>query len=97
MRKLLLIPFLFLLIPYLGIAQNQYGDLQGSVSSNNEIVIGANAGIAELQKGAATNAEGFFQIKDIPAGTYTLEYRRLGLKSIQPLLRFSPEKSWKWI
>ena len=90
MRKLLLIPFLFLLIPYLGIAQNQYGDLQGSVSSNNEIVIGANAGIAELQKGAATNAEGFFQIKDIPAGTYTLEVSSVGFKKYSTTVEIQP-------
>ncbi|MDZ7721074.1 MAG: TonB-dependent receptor [Balneolaceae bacterium] len=71
---------LILLLPCTGAAQKSVGEIEGTVTSKGEPVIGANAGIAELQKGTATDAKGLYQIKNIPAGTYTLEVSSVGFK-----------------
>lgn len=80
MKEICILLLLFLIIPYLGWTQNQTGEIRGTVTSKGEIVIGANIGIPDLQKGAATDANGFYQIKNIPSGTYTLEVSSVGFR-----------------
>lgn len=81
MRKSYLLPMiLFLAFPFTGTAQTQLGGIQGTVTSKGKAVVGATVGIAELQKGAAADAEGFFSVQNIPAGTYTLEVSSVGFK-----------------
>ncbi|WP_234571566.1 TonB-dependent receptor [Rhodohalobacter sp. 614A] len=80
MKELSVLLSLILIIPYIGFAQNQVGEIEGIVKSKGEMVIGANVGIPDLQKGAATDANGFYHIKNIPAGTYTLEISSVGFQ-----------------
>lgn len=81
MRKSHLIPLLiFLLLPFIGATQNHVGEIQGIITSEDQVVIGANVGIVELQKGSATNSDGFFHIKNIPGGSYTLGVSSVGFK-----------------
>lgn len=80
MRNTYLFIILFLFLPYAGIAQNQTGEIKGTVLSNGVPVISSNIGIRELQKGASADTEGFYYIKNIPAGTYTLEVSSVGFK-----------------
>lgn len=56
------------------------GSLTGSVtdSNTNELLIGVNIVINELELGMATNARGEFEFNDVPTGTYTLEARYIG-------------------
>ncbi|MDR9363891.1 MAG: TonB-dependent receptor [Balneolaceae bacterium] len=81
MRKSHLFPLVFfLLLPFVGTAQNQVGEIHGIITSDGEPVISANVGFAESQKGVATDLEGFYQIKNITPGTYTLEVSSVGFK-----------------
>lgn len=80
MRTLISSLFLAFFIPVLCIAQQQAGEILGTVQSNDEVIIGANVGIPELEKGAATNHNGIFHINEIPAGRYILEVTSIGFE-----------------
>lgn len=80
MRIFLLSLSFLLFIPFGVAAQISIGNIVGTVTSGDDAVISANVGIIQLQKGNATNAEGFFRLEDIPVGTYTLEVSSVGFK-----------------
>lgn len=80
MRNPIALLTIFCFLPSIILAQNQSGEIRGRVVSNNEPVIGANVGIPDLQKGEASDTHGTFHIRNIPAGTYTLEVSSVGFK-----------------
>lgn len=53
--------------------QSNTGSIAGKITSGGDPVIGANVGIPEIQKGDATNENGEYEIRDIPAGNYELQ------------------------
>ncbi|NBW37540.1 MAG: TonB-dependent receptor, partial [Cytophagia bacterium] len=56
--------------------------LNGRILDNSQQPLpGASVVIQELQKGVATNEQGFFLISDLCAGTYTIEITFVGFKS----------------
>jgi iron complex outermembrane recepter protein len=58
------------------------GTVTGQVTdSNGEPIIGANVFLQNTTMGAATNFEGNYAIKNIPAGTYTLTISAVGYKT----------------
>jgi Ca-activated chloride channel family protein len=61
------------------------GNIKGKVTdkATAEALIGANVVIHSLQTGAATDLNGFYIIKDIPAGTYTIKASYVGYKSFE--------------
>ncbi len=80
MKEIHFLLVLLLFLPYLAFAQNQTGQIKGTVLSKGEAVIGVNIGIRELQKGTSTDANGFYHIGNIPIGSYTLEVSSVGFK-----------------
>lgn len=61
------------------------GSIKGKVTdkSTAEALIGANVVVQSTKIGAATDLNGFYIIKDIPAGTYTIKASYVGYKSFE--------------
>ncbi|SMO92701.1 TonB-dependent receptor [Gracilimonas mengyeensis] len=75
----------FIVMGYLSvsaIAQEKTGTVIGTVSSQGEVIVGANVGILSLQKGSATDTEGKFIIKQVPTGNYSLQASALGFEKV---------------
>ncbi|MGS2762795.1 TonB-dependent receptor [Sinomicrobium sp. M5D2P9] len=51
--------------------------------ASEEPLFGVSIYIAELEKGAATNAEGYAVIEDIPDGTYTIRIQYIGYEPLK--------------
>ena len=79
-----LIAFLCLFcIVSLSFGQSTYGSIEGIVVDNhNNPLISADILLPALERGASTNREGKFQIKQIPAGTFKVVARYIGYQSI---------------
>ncbi len=80
------ITWMVLLYSFTGMLYANSNDtLRGEViqSATNEPIPGASVLIEELNRGAATDADGQFEIPGIPAGTYTLVVRSVGYETIQ--------------
>jgi len=60
------------------------GSLSGTVTDqeSGETLIGVNILIDELNLGDATDAEGYFEFNNVPAGTYELEARYVGYVTV---------------
>ncbi len=71
-----------LVISLQGFAQ---GSLSGTVSDSetNELLVGVNVVIPELNLGVATDPNGEYEFSDVPAGEYTLEARYIGYNLYQ--------------
>ena len=82
MLRKLLSTFLFLAI-FAPVALAQSGGVTGKVtdSETGEAVPTANVLVVELQRGAATDADGNYTIENIPPGTYTLRVSFVGYKT----------------
>lgn len=78
-RKLLTSVACVLLVSGAAFAQ---GTLTGTVtdSRTGETLPGVNVAIVEIERGAATDADGQFTINNVPAGTYTLRASFIGYK-----------------
>ena len=79
--------FIILLVQFITLTYSNYSysaTLKGVVvdASTKEQVIGAMVRIKELNISAVTNLEGIYIFKNIAPGTYTMECKFLGLKSI---------------
>ena len=61
------------------------GSIKGKVTdkATGEALIGANVVVQSQSWGAATNIDGFFEIKNIPAGTYTIKASYVGYASLE--------------
>lgn len=82
LRKLLTLIFAFLLSA--GMAFAQSSTITGTVvdAQSGEPLAGANVFIQGLSTGAATNANGVFEIEDVPYGTYTFRTTFVGYRTI---------------
>lgn len=61
------------------------GGIKGKVTdkATGEALIGANVVVQSQSWGAATNMDGFYEIKNIPAGTYTIKASYVGYASLE--------------
>ena len=76
--RLLLLLFILLITNQL-FAQN--GILRGHVTANNEPLSYASINIKGLGKGVSTNTKGYFEIKNIPPGTYGITITSIGYEA----------------
>lgn len=67
---------------FLGIAaiKGQTNSISGKVSSNGEFLPFANVYLKKTKQGTSTNENGFFKLKNIPNGTYTIVASSIGYK-----------------
>jgi len=63
----------------------QTGSLTGTVvdDETGETIPGVNVQVVDLQRGAATNAEGVYTIQNVPVGTYTLRATFVGYQAFE--------------
>ncbi|SDP98971.1 iron complex outermembrane recepter protein [Mucilaginibacter sp. OK268] len=59
----------------------QTGVLKGHVTANNEPLSYASVNIKGLGKGVSTNTKGYFEIKNIPPGTYGITITSIGYEA----------------
>ncbi|MGN8068347.1 TonB-dependent receptor [Mucilaginibacter sp. 22184] len=59
----------------------QNGVLKGHVTANNEPLSYASVNIQGLGKGVSTNTKGYFEIKNIPPGTYGITITSIGYEA----------------
>src|SRR6056297_974541 len=88
MRKQLLTVaslFLFLAFGFVSAASAQTGGVTGTVADaeTGETIPGANVQIVELNRGAATNPDGVYEITSVSAGSYTLRVSFVGYQVFQ--------------
>ena len=76
MRYILLIIFLIPTIIY-----SQNGSVRGLVKDAKEVLPFVNVGLVGTSFGAATDINGKFEIKDVPAGKYTIQISSVGFKN----------------
>ena len=67
---------------FLGIAaiNGQTNSISGKVSSNGEVLPFVNVYLKKTKQGTSTNENGFFELKNIPNGTYTIIASSIGFK-----------------
>jgi iron complex outermembrane receptor protein len=64
-------------------------NLSGTViNENNEPLEGASIYISDLKKGAIADSKGHYQLKNIPSGTYLVEVKFIGYKTILDQIYF---------
>ena len=74
-----LFTFLFLGFTFCGFSQNK---ISGFVNDkNNTKIQGANVTIAELRKETQTDANGYFELKNLPKGSYTAIFSFVGFET----------------
>lgn len=67
--------------------------LTGTVSSSTGTMLpGASIYITDLKKGSVADADGNYQIKNIPSGTYLIEVKFIGYKTILQNIYFNENK-----
>jgi hypothetical protein len=84
MRSLLLLLFIFLLLPGIILAQGTTGKIKGIVTDkeSKEPLIGATVSIVGTSYGAATDIQGNYVILNVPPGTYTVTASYVGYQTI---------------
>ena len=87
---------LFSILNHIGLSQNS---LTGKISeaSSGELLIGASVFIAELKTGASTDINGEYGIDNVPSGTYLLEVRYIGHKSLVRRVTISGETNQDFV
>jgi TonB-linked SusC/RagA family outer membrane protein len=83
MRRLIQALLLLLVfVPGTALAQTR-GTIEGTVTDaeTEETLPGVNIALPDLQRGAATNAQGEYQIERVPAGSYTLRASFVGYQT----------------
>jgi|AntRauTorcE11897_2_1112592.scaffolds.fasta_scaffold00309_2 TonB-linked SusC/RagA family outer membrane protein len=82
LKKLLQTFVLLLFLSASALAQT--GTLEGTITDANtgETLLGANVFLVELSRGAATDVDGNYFVRNIPVGTYTLRSTYLGYKEV---------------
>lgn len=78
-------PILYFIFYFLGIVHS-FGqhNISGKVFTlgGKEAIIGANVYIPELRTGTSTDVNGFYQIKNLPTGVFTLQVSYVSFKTI---------------
>src|SRR5665213_3930006 len=68
--------------------------LSGKISDTSGAPLaGASIYIPDLKKGIVADAEGNFQIKNIPSGDYLVEIKYIGYKTIAQSINFDQDKT----
>ncbi|MCF7859732.1 MAG: TonB-dependent receptor [Candidatus Cloacimonetes bacterium] len=82
MKKNLVFILILILNYYCLMGQNQTGNLMGRVvdSASNYPLSNVNVIVKELETGVITNEKGQYHIYDIPVGSYTVSFQRIGFK-----------------
>ena len=83
----------FTLIAILFISLNAFSQsaLEGKIKNESKKPVpGATIYLEELQKGTTTNFDGFYNLKDIPEGTWTVTVRMLGYQTKKEKVKFTP-------
>lgn len=80
----------FIIMNHMGLSQNS---LTGKITAagSSEPLIGASVFIAELKTGASTDIDGVYRIDDVPSGTYIIEVRYIGHKTLVRKVTISGE------
>ena len=77
----------FLLIGFSGLAQNEKVTLQGSISDENETAIPfVNILLEGTSFGTTSDSEGFYQLKGIKPGRYTIKFTAIGYEPFSQTL-----------
>ena len=80
-KQLLL--FLSLFLSSLGFAQNS-GTLKGQViNSANQPIFNVNVALQGTSKGTETNRNGFYELRNVRPGTYTIKFSYVGYKATE--------------
>ncbi|MCB0263155.1 MAG: DUF2012 domain-containing protein, partial [Calditrichaeota bacterium] len=76
---------LFLLMIAGSVFAGTTGKIVGTVSQqrDGEPLVGVNVAILELGMGAATDADGYFFITNVPPGSYTLQISYIGYQTVE--------------
>lgn len=93
MKNPILVFSFVLFSPLLIFAQENSGVIKGMVVSENQPVSGANVILQEIQKGAATDGEGKFIIKNINPGTYKLSVSAVGYAQFNKEITIEPSET----
>ena len=67
---------------FLGIASinGQTNSISGKITSNGEVLPFVNVYLKKTKLGTSTNENGFFELKNIPNGSYTIVASNIGFK-----------------
>ncbi len=71
---------LLIILSQVVLGQNQ--EITGSITLENELVLGAEIIIKELNKATTSNENGKFILTDIPKGTYVIEVSYIGTETV---------------
>ncbi len=82
---------LTIIISVIGLSSfSQSYSISGEVrDTNRNLIPGANVTIPELNKGAFTDVNGVFELKNVPEGSYTLKLTYLGFETVEQLVEVS--------
>lgn len=82
MKQIYLFAVLFSLMSLTGFSQTY--TVSGEVrDTNNNLIPGANVMIPELNKGAVTNPNGNYVLRNVPEGSFTLRVSYLGFETVE--------------
>lgn len=90
MEKVFLLLAIFISSALSTFAQTSTGQIKGTVTTGGQPLPGVNVGIKTLQKGSPTDEDGIFIIKNIPAGTYSLQASAVGFKKVTKEIEIKP-------
>lgn len=79
--------FALLMFPMVAFSQNVTGDI--SEEDTGEPLAGANVIVVGTTTGASANADGYFEIKGLEDGTYTLRATMVGYESVEKTVTIS--------
>ncbi|WP_443936941.1 TonB-dependent receptor [Pedobacter sp. MW01-1-1] len=86
---------LFLIIFFNSLAKAQTGSISGKVSTtNHEPLVGVAVELKQLNRKTATDANGYYSLKNIPYGKYALEIRSIEIKSKKVEAHISKEQNF---
>ncbi|MGF1670388.1 MAG: carboxypeptidase-like regulatory domain-containing protein, partial [Balneolaceae bacterium] len=87
-----LLSAIFLMTLFGSMAYAQTGGVEGRITdaATGESIPTANVFLVELERGAASDFDGFYRIGNLPAGTYTLRVTFVGYRSIRQQITIQP-------
>ncbi|MTI30987.1 TonB-dependent receptor [Xanthovirga aplysinae] len=81
MKKLILLFFIFTFNSLESEAQERKGSIKGQVKNRGKAIIFANIGLENTTFGTSSDANGNFELSDIPFGNYSLQVSAMGYES----------------
>lgn len=73
-----------------GLVSAQTSSVKGFIKSDTSVVHFAAVGIIGTSFGATSNSSGYYSIKDLPAGKYTLKITAIGYKAFEKTVTLKP-------